>query len=61
MLSNLSLRAKVLGIASLIGLIVAIIIGAILYSTSVSPVKKQVEDKMITDMTNYINSQIDLY
>jgi|GEM_PF-4680685 len=42
MLSNASLRTKVLSIATLIGLLIAIIIGSIIYVTNVSPVKGQI-------------------
>jgi len=60
MFANSSLRAKVLTIATLIGLIISLIIGTIIYTTSVAPVKGQVENKMIEEMTSYIDGQIDL-
>lgn len=60
MLANLSLRAKVVSITTLIGLIVSIIVGGIIYQTSVAPVKGKIESKMIKDLTTYIESQIDL-
>ncbi|MDA3807513.1 MAG: methyl-accepting chemotaxis protein [Thiomicrorhabdus sp.] len=60
MLVNLSLRAKVVSITTLIGLIVSVIVGSIIYQTSVAPVKGAIEHKMIKDLTTYIESQIDL-
>ncbi len=59
MLANLSLRAKVVSITTLIGLIVSVIVGSIIYQTSVAPVKGTVENKLIKDLTTYIESQID--
>jgi len=60
MFANSSLRAKVLTIAALIGFIISLIIGTIIYTTSVAPVKGQIEDDMIKEMTGYIDGQIDL-
>ncbi|MGM0541431.1 MAG: methyl-accepting chemotaxis protein [Pseudomonadota bacterium] len=60
MFANLSLRAKVVSITTLIGLLVSIIVGGLIYQTSVAPVKGTIESKMIKDLTTYIESQIDL-
>lgn len=60
MFANLSLRAKVVSITTLIGLLVSIIVGGLIYQTSVAPVKDTIESKMIKDLTTYIESQIDL-
>jgi len=60
MLANLSLRAKVVSITTLIGLIVSIMVGALIYQTSVAPVKGEIENKMVKELTTYIESQIDL-
>ena len=60
MLENLSLRAKVVSITALIGLMVSLIVGGVIYQTSVAPVQGKIENKMIKDLTTYIESQIDL-
>ncbi len=60
MLANLSLRAKVLSIAILVGLTVSVIVGAVIYQTSVAPVKGKVEQQMLEEMSAYIDSQINL-
>lgn len=60
MFVNASLRSKVISITTLIGLSVSAVIGILLYTTTVTPVKEKIESQIINEMTQYINSQIDL-
>ncbi|CAN8141443.1 methyl-accepting chemotaxis protein [uncultured Thiomicrorhabdus sp.] len=60
MLTQSSLRVKVITIASIVGMLVAIVIGVLLYFSSVAPVKQQVENELSTKMQTYIESQLEL-
>ncbi|HHT00710.1 MAG TPA: hypothetical protein ENK73_07635 [Thiomicrospira sp.] len=60
MLANASLKTKVLISASTIGLIAATILGMVIYATSVAPIQHEERQRIITEMTDYINSQINL-
>lgn len=55
-----SLRTKVISITSIIGLLVALIIGTLLYFSSVVPVKQQVEKDLSSKMKTYIEAQLEL-
>ncbi len=58
--SSTSLRTKVIGIATLVGVVVAFAVGLMMYLSSVQPVKGQVESRLINDMKVYIDAQMDL-
>lgn len=60
MLKNAGLKTKVISIASLIGLVVAIAIGIVLYFTSVAPVEHKIKASLTAEMTAYIDAQLDL-
>jgi len=60
MLANSSLKTKVLLSAIAIGLIAASILGVVIYNSSVAPIKQEERNKVINQMTDYINSQINL-
>jgi len=60
MLANASLKTKVLTIASVIGITVSVILGVMIYKTSVEPVKERVSQQIIGDMQEFIDAQIEL-
>lgn len=60
MSSQSSLRVKVISIASIVGLLVAVTIGVLLYFSSVAPVKQQVEQDLSNKMQTYIEAQLEL-
>lgn len=57
---NLSLNIKVLTVATVVGFSIALLVAALMYSTTVAPVQPQVEQELVTDMERYINAQIEL-
>jgi len=60
MFSNASLKTKVLISASVMGLIAASLLAVTIYSTSIVPIQKEEKERVITEMTDYINAQINL-
>ena len=60
MLANSSLKTKVLISATSIGVIAAIILGIVIYNTSIVPIKEKEKNSVIQDMTKFINAQLDL-
>jgi len=60
MLSNSSLKTKVFLSAIAIGLIAASILGLVIYNSSVAPIKQEEKNRVINEMTDYINAQINL-
>lgn len=60
MLNNYSLKTKVLISASLIGVLASIILAVIIYNTSIVPIKHTEEQRVIDQMSRYIDEQIDL-
>ncbi|BBP42290.1 methyl-accepting chemotaxis protein [Thiosulfativibrio zosterae] len=57
---NLSIKAKVLFISSIVGVLVAFIAGMTMYISIVKPVPQQIEQTLLKEMTNYIQAQVDL-
>ncbi|KUJ73979.1 hypothetical protein AVO42_00735 [Thiomicrospira sp. XS5] len=55
-----SLKAKVIGISTLVGIIIAFLVGLTMYLTTVKPVPAQVEKRIFKEMTAYIDAQVDL-
>jgi len=60
MFSNSSLKTKVLISASTIGLVAASLLAVVIYNTSIVPIQKEEKERVITEMTDYINAQINL-
>ncbi|MEA1987734.1 MAG: cache domain-containing protein [Pseudomonadota bacterium] len=60
MLANSSLKTKVLLSSIAIGLIAASILGVVIYNSSVAPIKQEEKNRVINEMTDYINAQINL-
>ncbi len=60
MLANYSLKTKLLLISSSLGVVISILLGVVIYNTTVAPVKGQVSDRVITDMEEFIQAQINL-
>ncbi|QCU90215.1 methyl-accepting chemotaxis protein [Thiomicrorhabdus sediminis] len=60
MFRNASLRAKVIFSTALTGLITATILGIVIYNTSIVPIKQIERDRVIDQMSDYINAQINL-
>ena len=60
MLANSSLKTKVLLSATAIGLVAAIILGVVIYNSSVAPIKEEKKVILINEMTDYINAKLDL-
>jgi methyl-accepting chemotaxis protein len=59
-LKTSSLNTKVLTIAAVVGLIVALLVGSMMYLTSVKPVKSTVEQSLIDEMYIHINAAMEL-
>jgi len=55
-----SLKAKVIGISALVGVIIAFLVGLTMYITTVKPVPEKVESRIFKEMTTYIDAQIEL-
>ena len=60
MLANSSLRTKVLLSATFIGVLASLVLGIVIYYSSIAPIKDEEKNRVIKEMTNYINGQIDL-
>ncbi|WP_051144839.1 methyl-accepting chemotaxis protein [Thiomicrorhabdus sp. Kp2] len=60
MLANSSLKTKVLLSATIIGVVAAMILGIVIYYSSIAPIKNEEKNRVINEMTNYINGQINL-
>jgi len=60
MLNNYSLKTKVLISASLIGVVASIILGVVIYITSIVPIEHKEKQRILDQMTRYIDGQIDL-
>lgn len=60
MLNNASLKTKVLLSAAITGLIAATILGIVIYNTSIVPIKNTEKDRIVSQVTEYINAQINL-
>ncbi|NPA72770.1 MAG: HAMP domain-containing protein [Gammaproteobacteria bacterium] len=58
MLSNASLKTKVLYSATAIGFVAAILLGLVIYTTSIQPIQNAEKSRIISEMTEYINGQI---
>ena len=59
-LKSASLNTKVLTIAAVVGLVVAVIVGGMMYLTTVKPVKSTVEQALIDEMNIHINAAMEL-
>ncbi|BCN93466.1 hypothetical protein THMIRHAM_12510 [Thiomicrorhabdus immobilis] len=60
MLANSSLNTKVILSASIIGSLAALVIGIVIYNTSIVPIQQKEKTRVIKQMTTYINDQINL-
>ncbi|MBE0492882.1 MAG: HAMP domain-containing protein [Thiomicrospira sp.] len=55
-----SLSLKVIGIASSVGLVVAFLVGLMMYFTSVKPVEKNVQQELLAEMKIHIDAAMEL-
>lgn len=55
-----SLNLKVIGIASTVGVIVALLVGSMMYFTSVKPVEQEVRQDLIKEMKIHIDAAMEL-
>ncbi|WP_051678605.1 methyl-accepting chemotaxis protein [Thiomicrospira pelophila] len=55
-----SLNLKVIGIASTVGVIVALLVGSMMYFTSVKPVKKDIEQNLLKEMKVHVDAAMEL-
>lgn len=60
MLTNASLKTKLLVIATFLGIVISVFWGFIIYATSVAPIKDKVSNQIISDMEEFIQAQINL-
>lgn len=60
LLRSASLNTKVLSIAVLVGSVVALIVGAMMYFTSVKPVEASIKQSLLDEMNIHINAAMDL-
>lgn len=58
--SSSSLKTKFLFVSIIVGVIVAVVLSTIMYLTTVKPVPDQIKHRMIGEMEDFINGQIDL-
>lgn len=58
--SSASLNTKVIGIASIVGLVVALLLGVMLYFTSVKPVEQKVKQDLLSEMKIHIDAAMEL-
>ncbi|WP_321277474.1 methyl-accepting chemotaxis protein [Thiomicrorhabdus indica] len=59
-MKNLTLNQKVMFVAFIVTLIIAAILGLMLYNSQIKPVKSNVESQFISELTAYSNSKMDL-
>lgn len=58
--SSASLNTKVMSIAAIVGVLVALVIGLLMYFTSVKPVQQYVEQSMLEEMKIHIDAAVEL-
>ncbi|MGE4501415.1 MAG: methyl-accepting chemotaxis protein [Thiomicrospira sp.] len=55
-----SLNTKVISLAAVVGFVVSLAIGVMMYVSTVQPVKSNIEARLFYDMKTYVDAQIDL-
>lgn len=58
-MKNSSLKSKVIAVASVVGLVVAIILGSMQYMMNVAPVEQKISQQLISEMERFVTVQIE--